>query len=131
VPLVGDKWPYRRAAHEEGIVGESGLSLQRPDYTGADRFLEEPEVPVEPEDDDDDKEEIDRGVVGLERSMGGLTYREELELERDERNREMAARLGLPTVPEAKPINNPLGMPMDGEDQLPGWPKPDETADPT
>jgi len=131
MPLVGGKWPFGRAAHEEGIISGSSLIPQPPDYTGADRFFEEPEVEVEPEDDDDEKEEIDRGVVGLERPMGGLTYREELELERDERNRQLADRLGLPAVPEAKPINNPLGMPMDAEDELPGWPRSDETADPT
>jgi len=81
MPLVGGKWPFGRAAHEEGIISGSSLIPQPPDYTGADRFFEEPEVEVEPEDDDDEKEEIDRGVVGLERPMGGLTYREELELE--------------------------------------------------
>ncbi len=55
MPLVGGKWPFGRAAHEEGIISGSSLIPQPPDYTGADRFFEEPEVEVEPEDDDDEK----------------------------------------------------------------------------
>ena len=67
VPLVGEKWPYGRAAHEEGIGGESGPTPSKPDYTGADRFFQEPEVEAESDDEDDDEQVFDRGVAGLER----------------------------------------------------------------